>query len=226
MGIFIENDHEGIRTEAMLGATTMLISFGGIAGGLVVAPFEFGGVISEIKAHKVFVRDQYQAWYHQGVQGSENSLGALYARLVDIRDEMQPRRVVTIGNSCGGFAALLFGSLMGAAQVHAFAPQTYIGPWRRLFTRDFRWSREMLRLHLLVRPKCRCYDLRPVLTLTDANCHIYYSLSDAMDVRHAERLVSVTGVQLHPYEMGGHELVRQMRDSGELARIVEAAIDQ
>ena len=38
--------------------------------------------------------------------------------------------VVMVGNSAGGFGALLFGALLGW-EVHAFTPQTFIDPGLR-----------------------------------------------------------------------------------------------
>ena len=45
-----------------------------------------------------------------------------------------------LGSSAGGYAALLFGRLLEADEVHAFGPQTFISPSLRLRYSDNWWS--------------------------------------------------------------------------------------
>lgn len=72
----------------------------------------------------LFFRDRANAWYHLGVDGAAGSVHAI-ADL--IRTEAAGRRIVTIGPSMGGYAALLIGHLVGAELAIGIVPQIRVG---------------------------------------------------------------------------------------------------
>ena len=52
-----------------------------------------------------------------------------------------------MGNSAGGYAAILFGLLLKVDKVVAFSPQTFFGPFKNLINRDFRWAKQQLKIY-------------------------------------------------------------------------------
>jgi hypothetical protein len=142
----------GLVMEAGPGSDVVICTFGGIQQGVGMPVFEFRRILAQFPADRLFLRDIRQAWYHNGVEGLGSSL-------LEVEDGLSRllapyRRTVFVGNSMGGFAALYFGSRLAVDSVMAFAPQTFIGPMKRLRARDFRWRRQMARLHRrwLLRP--------------------------------------------------------------------------
>ena len=75
--------------------------------------------IIEASRH-VFVRDIYKQWYIDGINETCNDLDKLYSLLKEISEDY---KVVTIGSSAGGFAAILIGLKLGAYKILAFSPQ-------------------------------------------------------------------------------------------------------
>jgi hypothetical protein len=53
---------------------------------------------------------------------------------------------------------------------------------------------------------------------------VYYSETDQLDTYHAQRIANYSCVTLHPYRDGGHGLIRQLKLSGDLDRILMRAI--
>lgn len=74
-----------------------------------------------ISAYKqIFVRDLYKQWYIQGIN-NETATPFMLLRLLE--KHTKGYRVITIGSSAGGYAAILYGTLLGAEKIIAFNPQ-------------------------------------------------------------------------------------------------------
>lgn len=199
-----------------------LVAFGGIRGGVGIPPYEFFRVTDDLPVRRIFVRDLDQVWYLQGIRGLGGTLPEAASAL---REMIVPSaRVVTTGNSAGGFAAIAFGALLGADEVHAFSPQTALDRRHRLMWLDLRWWRQMGGVRRLdVDPDL--LDLRRFLDRHAARAvHVHHSADHGRDRRHAKHLAGVRGVTLHPHEGGGHRLVAELRDRGDLDRILTEAI--
>lgn len=69
----------------------------------------------------IFIRDVFKQWYLGGININIDSPEKLAAFL---KQETQGyTKVITLGSSAGGYAAILYGSLIGAQTVLAFNPQ-------------------------------------------------------------------------------------------------------
>lgn len=68
----------------------------------------------------IFVRDIQKQWYIEGCNSHYHTPELLFKRLADLT---KGHDIYTIGSSAGGFAALLFGSILGAKRVYAFNAQ-------------------------------------------------------------------------------------------------------
>ena len=191
---------------------------------LAIPPFEFFGLTSGLDVDKLYVRDHGQAWYQAGLPGVASNLGAIADYLRDTIAEADARRVVMVGNSMGGYAAMVFGALVGADVVHSFAPQSFVDHLHRLWHRDTRWRKQMRAMYRL--PENRHLDARRLLAGRRAGCpiHVYYDAGDRLDAIHAERLDGLPGIELHAYSSGGHGVVRHMKASGELQGLLQGAI--
>ncbi|KAL1525112.1 hypothetical protein AB1Y20_019984 [Prymnesium parvum] len=88
----------------------------------------------------IFVRDVMRSWYLRGigrpdVPADVSDAGGSFEEMVELlRAEVRrarPDRLVTIGSSMGGYAAVRAGIALGADHVVAFAPQVVIDPRAR-----------------------------------------------------------------------------------------------
>ena len=68
----------------------------------------------------IFVRDILKNFYVVGINKRYNSVERLYALL---KEYSKGYRVITVGSSAGGYASLLFGSLLKAEKVYSFSGQ-------------------------------------------------------------------------------------------------------
>ena len=220
----LADPERGLVVDRDADAAVALVAFGGISGGLAMPPFEFFTLAKGIPATKIFIRDLDQAWYQRGVRGLGSSITAATDGLRSLLAEVGADRVVGFGNSAGGFGAILFGHLVGFDEVHAFAPQTFIDRARRIRYRDRRWPQPIhdLRAHP---PAEQVYDVQPLcLGPSGPAVHVYVAADTRLDEVHAERLRSGERVVMHHYESGGHGVIRELRDSNELDRIIRTAL--
>ena len=122
----LQDKTKSIALDLEVPGDSLLIIFGGIAGNLGLPPFEFGRMLGGFECKKIFVRDLSQSWYCNGLPGIADSFDGMVAYLAERAKESGAKNVVTIGNSAGGYAALLAGQLLGANRVRAFSPQTFL----------------------------------------------------------------------------------------------------
>jgi hypothetical protein len=219
----------GVLEDMETPSPVLAVAFGGIAmsvGG--IPPFEFFRVLNEAEpAKKLLLRDRSQSWYHRGVDGFGDDVAGVEAAIRRIVEREQPRKLVMLGASAGGYAALLFGRLLGAAEIHAFGPQTFIGPGLRLRHLDYRWGRLWLSLMLSGRYQPRYGDIYRVFKRTPSQGSrvvVHYCDSDRFDNAHAKRLGRHPDVELRRYDEGGHFIVKHLRDTGQLKPLLQASL--
>lgn len=205
------------------GAEVVLVFFAGFGGGFGGMPaFEFRNTVSDVAAHKLFLRDPSGLWYLGGLPSIGDSADAVAAYVRDHCARHGAKRVVTVGNSSGGYAALLFGILIDADEVHAFAPKT-----RLVLPEDFH-DQEKLRLihhhmgkdHPYLDIKRLLADGRGARTML----HIHYPNGDTVDAKQARRMAGIRNVKLWKYRWRTHALVRVLKQYGALRPILESAI--
>lgn len=203
----------------------LMIAFGGLQGFTAIPPFEFLNLTRDIPCKKIFVRDFEQVWYLKGLPGIAPNPEGVAEYLRGVIRSQSVRRVVTVGNSMGGYAALLFGALLDADVVLSFAPQTYLSLWKSALTLDIRWRRALVKANR-VNQNPAYLELHNVLKSTPrkGTYHLYYSADDWHDVLHAVNLRG-TGVDLIRCPGGGHALVKHLRESGELKRALVSALE-
>jgi hypothetical protein len=202
----------------------LLVAFGGIAGKVGILPFEFFNLTKDIRANKIFIRDLQQVWYQQGLPGVAKDIEGIAGFLAERMEEVTPSRTVLVGNSMGGFAAIVIGILLNVDRVLAFAPQTFADRMHRLMYHDRRWPEQMREVHRT--RGTRYLDAKPLLRRFRPSCEvdIFYSRYDRLDRVHAERLSFAWNVRTHALGEGGHSVIKHMRSSGDLTRVVSDAL--
>jgi pimeloyl-ACP methyl ester carboxylesterase len=205
------------------GADVVLVFFAGFGGGFGGMPaFEFRNTVADVPAHKVFLRDRSSLWYLAGLPGIGDSADAIAAYLRDHCARLGAKRIVTVGNSSGGFAALLFGILIDADEVHAFAPKT-----RLLEAQDFHDQEKLRLIHRHVGRDHPYLDIRKLVLDgrgARTTLHIHYPNGDAVDAGQARRVADLPNVRLWKYRWRTHALVRVLKQYGALRPILCSAI--
>lgn len=220
---------EGILEDLSAPSQVLAIAFGGMMMRLDgLPPFEFFRVLDSVTpAKKLFLRDQSQAYYHHGIPGLGDDIAEVATGIHKIAERTGALKLVMLGNSGGGYAALLFGRLLGADEVHAFAPTTFILPELRDRYDDHRFENRWAALMESGRYQAQYGDLRRFFEDTpprDTRFVIHYCSTYELDVVHAEWLANDPEVELRPYETGDHGLVRRLRETGELTDLLSTAL--
>jgi hypothetical protein len=211
-----DDPESGIWTSDGTGAT--VISFGGIVNNPKSdAKFEFFRFFDQLPYRKIFVRDLDQCWYQRGVRG-------LGTNLTESVEALRPLvaaadgPVIAVGASAGGYAAMVLGTLLGAHRCLAFSPQSNLTRSFRARHLDLRWRHQIRRMRSS--PQLAHLDVRSV-TRTTTPIEVYFARSHRLDAVHARELQGAAGVSLTARAGEGHNVVRQMRESGELADVVD-----
>ena len=206
---------------------TLLLAFGGIVGRIGIPPFEFFSLTGSIPVKRLFVRDLRQAWYHRGIPHHGATLPAVAESLGRLIAAHEVGRLVVAGNSAGGYAALVLGTLLGADTVLCFAPQTVLDLDLLADMGDHRWDERLRPLAAAGLLDTRFTDLRNALPATrraDTAYRIYFDDSLRSDRLHAERLAGVQGVRLYRFGRGSHGIARSLRETGALERVLRGAL--
>jgi hypothetical protein len=215
-------DTSGLLVDRCRGAEVAIVAFGGMAQALGMPPFEFFGQLRSIPAHRVFVRDHEQCWYHRGVAGISHDLASTTLALEETLASLAPRRVVCVGTSAGGYAALLFGYRLGVDEVLAFGPQVAISKEFRAAIGDERWTQEIA--HLPDRAESHeARDLARVLIEPTGTTHrLYVGKRELLDVAHGRHLAGAPGVVLRELD-ASHNTAGHLRRTGALPVVLHRA---
>ena len=200
---------------------TLLVVFGGIAGGVSMPVYEFFRISDGYPVKRLFLRDPVRSWYLRGLPGIGNEALTVRDALDQAIADSGATRVVLAGASAGGFAALLFGAWLRADAVVAFSPQSFLGGADRREAGDDRWPDQIASLHAALGAEHPHYDVLPHLEATPpSSIEIHVSGHDHLDLAHARRLAVVSGASVREHGNGGHRLVKALRDSGALRPIL------
>ena len=201
----------------------LLISFGGFKQGLGMPVFEFYNSFSSVTCDKIFIKDDNKAWYHKGIDEDLYSINLIYKYIKGVISEGDYEKVCFVGNSMGGYAAILFGVLLNVDEILVFSPQTFINKWSRFIYKDKRWGIQMNEIYKYKNRSVEYFDLKRFLKRNkyySGKLSLYYSINDKLDKIHAERLKNINFVELFPIDFGGHNIVRELKKTGDLNKIL------
>ena len=198
----------------------LLIAFSGFAHGLPIPSFEFVGLSRDLDVSRIFVRDLTQTWYHSGHKGISTTIHGTAAFLRRKIEEAAANRVVMFGNSVGGYAAILLATMLDADVVHAFAPYSMLGA--KEYVRNQETIEYMHRSF-----SDQYFDLRPILQRYERKgaINLYYDPELTIDSKQAMNLDGLPNVYHHALPGRSHELIRLLKESGELKKILCAALE-
>jgi len=161
----------------------------------------------------IFVVDKQRRWYVDG----------FYEELISIINQVlvlcETKHTVTLGNSMGGFAAIIFASrLDGCSLSISFAPQTSIHPDVVPF--ETRWPRYQRRIV--------AWDIKDALTVLDDTVSycILYGDRVPLDDKHAERFRAVkrSNMDLRIIKNCGHNVAGFLKQRNSLRGTIEKII--
>ncbi len=177
----------------------------------MVPPPEFLGTASGAGAnHVLFVSDFSRSWLN-GPRMAEH----IIALIEDYRVEHGIDEVVLLGNSMGGFAALMLAEMMPVDTVIALSPQFSMKP--DLVPEETRWR---FWQQQIAEWRFPCVE---GLQRKQTQYFIFHG-SQPVEARHWLRFPWRRGLNHFVFEGIGHDLAARMRKRYLLARVINAAI--
>jgi predicted 2-oxoglutarate/Fe(II)-dependent dioxygenase YbiX/predicted esterase YcpF (UPF0227 family) len=208
---------------------TLLITFAGMGWKQSIPTFIFYNFLkSYTNIDKLFLRDINCRYYISGIKNSTTCFKETLDMYRELIGRKKYKRIVSLGCSAGGYAAILYGQLLGLDKVIAFSPQTVLTKCKEDLIGDTynapntaKWLRS---LHLDDAEYQKALDLnnyRPFKCPID----IHYSVdgNKGADKKHAIYLESLNcNVIEHPGN--DHMIALTLRDKGKLTEIIDNAI--
>ncbi len=203
-------------------ADVLVLSFSGFngwLGGMFNSRYPF--LIGKMKTHKIFILDQKNRWYHNGIENVTTDMDETVAFIKKIIQQENYSKILCVGASMGGYMALLIGKLIHATNILAFSPQTFIDEENRKKYNDTRWHVELDNLNKNAKNK-NYFDLQKFYKepLEDSlNVEIHYSKNVKLDELHALHLQN-KAIKLIGYEDSDHYIAVYLHQKGALEGIV------
>jgi hypothetical protein len=190
----------------------IIVSFSGRGLGMGLIPqFEFVNFLEKHYSNyeRLFLLDIKSKWYFKGIDGISTNIDETLTYLKEIIRDFE--EVIFIGSSSGGYAAILFGSLLNVDRIIAFRPQTIITPNEYLTSEDIDSSYSDLKPFINTTTKYFIYGDPDIKLEIDPLHHVF----------HCERINIYPNVVVNTdYRIS----VRVLRDKGILQQIMSSAI--
>ncbi len=192
----------------------LLVSFGAMAEEPL---FSFRGVTDNLyDIQKVFIRDTALLYYQAGLPPVTNNILQTVTYLKNLITEMSPSRTVFIGQSVGGFAAILYGTYLNVDAVHAISALTDLSKPEYIFSK-----------HVHAKMMETCSNEHFQLSKHMENLHyqttinLHFDETYEFDKMHAVFIEKNENVIQHRYAFGEHNLAMELRSNGKLLEIIE-----
>lgn len=200
----------------------LIISFSGFNGWLGgVFNSRYPYIIGKMKTNKIFIMDKNNSWFHSGIDGVTKNIQETINLLKDLTSHKKYSKILCVGASMGGYMALLCGKLLGATNIVALSPQTFIDKSNREKYNDIRWSDELDELNKSNIDKSY-FDLRPLYEEPldeNVNIEIHYSKEIKLDKVHAKYLDNKK-IKLIPHEDCDHYIAVCLHKKGVLEELI------
>jgi hypothetical protein len=211
-------------TWEILPGAPLIIAFTGMARGLnELANFEFGKTFKPMEYSKIFVRDPHLSFYQYGVGEGTHNVWDVRDRLADVIEPMRPSKIICVGVSAGGYAALLFGHMLKVDTAHAFGPQVILHKQWGIDHNDATIRDTQLHQGPPLLPENDFRDLPKVLEQGNGKTRYKVHIGNecTTDLNHARLIEHCPGVELVLYPGNAHAVATQiLRAQGRLGEVI------
>lgn len=208
-----------ILVEAGANPEVLVIACTGFKGRLMMPTLDFLALTGLSGYSRILLLDTSQTCYMGGLPPLFADYAALLAHLRESIARLAPRKIICIGASSGGFAALLFGHELGADYVHAFSPYTYLDAANGLRYRDpdvEGRAEAYHRIQGLPQEVHRLFDLQQVLAQDNGSSRyfIHACRNSQWDMLRAKHVESCPGVVVVGYPCQSHGVAATLARAG------------
>lgn len=150
-------------------------------------------------------------WEVDSVDTLSESAASLYKSITNKLDEYKIENIYTLGVGGGGYAALLFGSLLNASQSIAFSPQILFG---ENLTKGVGFEKSQTSYINL----CR------TLSESASQCQLYIGASDLVGIHNASLIKNLVNVELYCTTLISHKYIEEVDVFGDIYELMKSAI--
>lgn len=204
---------------------TLMLSFAGLGDANTLPTFIFYNFLKKYpNVDKLFLRDLKRKYYLTGLKNSTKNIEETVELIKSFMNKKQYKKVVAIGCSSGGYAAILYGALLNLTKVVTFAPQTVIDEAKENIIKDTHIAYSLCKSLRNYRKDLfykKCLDLTNFIPFS-TNVEIHYPLYSysAIDRKHAE-YIKHENCKLISYYSKNHRIALELRDKGILEKIIQ-----
>ena len=211
-----------IHVERGVNDSILIIAFSGGAQQLTIPVHQFFEITKTLGYSRILLRDKHEMHYHFGVDRKRRDWPSLLEYLKIQIQELAPQKVICIGTSSGGYAALVAGYYLGADYVHAFGAQTRIG----VDPESIRTAvnpRNRRKLYQSKRAFRQVFDLAPLLEKPNhkTTYFLHYCACHETDRGFAERVAALPSVITFGYPCSAHAVAIFLAKKRLLGKLLE-----
>ncbi|MES2743041.1 MAG: hypothetical protein V4754_19120 [Pseudomonadota bacterium] len=172
--------------------------------------------------NRIMLRDPQHAWYQRGVAGLGDSVDEVAAQLAHFIKAIGPSEVITVGQSMGAYAAVLFGMLLQVDRVLSFGSLPHLHSAQLESMGDVRWL-PVFKLLEETPPK-RCYDDLIALARSRERLPELHMVAGTnpdgssglpnLDALHTEQFAALPNVRTYLYPEARHEVSLWLVEQG------------
>jgi tetratricopeptide (TPR) repeat protein len=201
-----------VLIATMPGADTAVLVFTG-TNDEVSMPLEiFDRYLSIFPVTAVYLKDFRRLRFLQGITSLGDDLPATLTALRNLLVDLGIKRLSTLGNCVGGFAAIRYGVELDAERVLAFSPPTYSPVETPVQLEE---GRRFMKKRLEANIPRDLMDLQSFLSerTYTGRIDLFYEDLDPRDQSNAVRLAGLPGVHLQPQAERSYRLLRRLAAS-------------
>jgi len=211
-----------IHVERGVNDSILIIAFSGGAQQLTIPVHQFFEITKTLGYSRILLRDKYEMHYHYGVDRKRRDWPTLLKYLKSQIEELSPQKVICVGTSSGGYAALVAGYYLGADYVHAFGAQTRIGADPESIRTAVN-PRNRMKLSKSRRAFRQAFDLAPLLEKSNGKTtyFLHYCACHETDRDFAQRVASLPSVITFGYPCSAHAVAIFLAKKRWLEKLLE-----
>lgn len=165
-------------------------------------------LLRNYKVNKLFVRDPGRTWYNGHIPRLSSDADHLTDVLNEVVSTFDREKVTFMGSSMGGYAALLFGSLLHVGRIRVVGPQVILDP----------------KVPRSPRMAVKYADLTQVISQSGADVQIWFGCGELLDAYQVMRCSVLPGCTVHAVPKALHNVLAHFKAEGLLSAFFDFAI--
>lgn len=210
---------------------TLIVTFAGMGWKNSIPTFIFHNYLKTYSnIDKLFIRDIKMRYYLTGLKNNTDNFDKTIEFIKKMTIDKGYKKIIGIGCSAGGYAAILYGNLLNFSKIIAFSPQTVLNDKKETLIGDVynapktcRWLRGLYKDDNNYQKALDLMNYSPFNSKID----IHYSVSGnkGIDKKHALYLNSDNKCDVYEHPGNDHMIALTLRDNGKLKDIIDESIN-